>query len=156
MKGTLKNSFTVTDKNGAKSPRFVYVIAGTTAEVADYTASIEEQYRASRQEKNAAGEPTGKMIYVSRTAYGKTVNMIKLTNGGWIIDTSEIDAQASLAARYGGNLGQAFANLAAQSMFGSTASSVTAPVIEAPAQEEIPEATTADLALASAEEKLDA
>lgn len=91
-------------KNG--KARFVYHVKGTDEQMA--------RYKEAQGDNHRADEETGNSLFFSPVALGQNIDVIVTRNNRVIADTSELDQAASMASRYGGNLGQAFADQAAK------------------------------------------
>lgn len=97
-------------KNG--KPQFVYHVKGTDEQIARYKEAQGDYHRAD--------EETGNSLFFSPVALGQNIEVIVTRNNRVIADTSELDQAASLASRYGGNLGQSFADQAAAKFLNRT------------------------------------
>lgn len=124
MKIKFKRSYKKVDKNGKLFTMFVYLVSGTTEQLAEYEETMGDNY---------VKDDDGNSLWFSRDRFVmETNNLIKTSKGSYVADMSKFDQMNSLAAQYGGNLGQELARSAAQSLMGITAT-VTTPVIIAPA-----------------------
>jgi hypothetical protein len=94
-------------KNG--NTVFVYAVSGSTAQLADYKAKSGEFYRE---------DDKGNALWFTTRCVGTTGKLIITSNGKIVPDMSEFDQAASIAAQYGGNFGQALAQLAASKLVG--------------------------------------
>lgn len=92
---------------------FVYTVHGTESELAAYKAA---QGADNYREDTTTGDP---LFFTVRCA-GNQADLIVTTNGKVVPDMSKFDQAASLAAQYGGNLGQALAERAAADLLGSS------------------------------------
>lgn len=102
---------------------FVYTVHGTESELAGYKAA---QGADNYREDTTTGEP---LFFTVRCA-GNQADLIVTTNGKVVPDMSKFDQAASLAAQYGGNLGDALARAAAENLLGDMGrkTPVAAPV----------------------------
>ncbi len=133
MKATYKGAYTKRNETtGVVSDVFRYGVSGTPEEL--------EQYKKDQGDNFRTDDKTGEPLFFTTRFAGKSVNLVKTRSGRYIADLSELKAQASLAAQFGGNVGQAIANAAAaQFMFGSAPAAVATPAVEAnePAEEDL-------------------
>lgn len=115
MKGKLVRSY--------KSPKgndvFVYAVTGTEKEIADFKAAQGDFYRESED-----GTP---LWFTTRSA-GNSCDIIITSKGKVIADMSGYSNAASLAAQFGGNLGQELARAAVAELLGNN-KPVSAPVV---------------------------
>lgn len=130
MKATYKGAYTKRNPNtGVVSDVFRYGVTGTPEKI--------EQYKKDQGENLRTDDQTGEPLFFTNRFAGKSVNLVKTRAGRYIADLSELKAQASLAAQFGGNLGQALANAAvAQFMFSAPAVAASAPAVETEAGSE--------------------
>jgi len=118
----MRSSYKKRSPSGNVNDVFVYAVSGSESEIAEYKKDQGENLR-----EDDKGQP---LFFATRFA-GKSAGIVKTSAGRYIADMSEINAQANLAAQYGGNLGQAIANAAAAKLFsGGVPASVP---VEAPA-----------------------
>lgn len=114
----IKLSRSYTSKNGNKV--FVYTVSGTEAQLASYKSAVGENYREDDETK----EP----LWFTTRCVGNSGNLIITKNNKVVADMSAFDQAASLAAQYGGNLGQELARAAASQLIQGAATSVSTPV----------------------------
>lgn len=107
MNVNLKRSYK--SKNG--NVVFVYEVSGSKSEL--------EAYAEAQGEHHVEDTETGKPLWFTTRCVGQTGKLLITTNGNVVPDMSEFDQAASLAAQYGGNLGQALANGFAQKLLGT-------------------------------------
>lgn len=108
----MKIKFLRSYKSQNGTPVFVYEVSGN--------AETLERFRQIQGDYYREDETTGKPIYFTTRSCGPTGELIITTNDNIVIDTSKFDAAASLAAQYGGNLGQALANKSADALLGNS------------------------------------
>ena len=106
------------------TPVFVYTVSGNAEELKSYESIQGEYYR----EDTKTGEP----LWFTTRCVGDFGNLIITTNDKIVADMSEFDKAASVAAQYGGNLGEQLASIAASKLLGGASAPVEAAV-EAPA-----------------------
>lgn len=99
---------------------FRYEVMGTPAEL--------EAYRAAKGENNRDNEDNGNPLFFSTEYTGEVIDLGISRKGNAFVDTTEMDKAASLAAKYGGNLGQEIAKGLAQSIVSRIKSTAVAPV----------------------------
>lgn len=119
MKITLSRSYKKLNKKGVLITMFVYMVSGSEQQLADYKAAAGDHYRE---------DDDGNPIWFSSNYVGKTGKLLITTKGKIVPDTSEFDQAASMAAQYGGNLGQALANAFASQIVGRPVGNTVAPV----------------------------
>lgn len=102
------------------TPVFVYTVSGNASELQSYESIQGEYYR----EDTKTGEP----LWFTTRCVGDTGNLIITTNDKIVADMSEFDKAASVAAQYGGNLGEQLASIAAAKLLGGSSSPAEAPV----------------------------
>ena len=102
------------------TPVFVYTVSGNASELQSYESIQGEYYR----EDTKTGEP----LWFTTRCVGDTGNLIITTNDKIVADMSEFDKAASVAAQYGGNLGEQLASIAAAKLLGGSSSPAVAPV----------------------------
>lgn len=90
---------------------FRYAVKGSEAQLEAYKQAQGEFYRETDD---------GQALWFSSRNVGKRAELILTSNGKIIADMSEFDAAASLAAQYGGNLGQELAKHAASVLMGGS------------------------------------
>lgn len=104
---TVKLQRSYTSKNGNKT--FVYSVAGTPDQIEKYKAIQGDNFREAED---------GTPLWFTTRCIGSSGTLIITTNNRIVPDMSEYDQAASLASQYGGNLGQALANAAAEKLMG--------------------------------------
>lgn len=104
---TLVRSYT--SKRGNKT--FVYTCSGSAEAIAKYKESMGENLREDEK---------GNCLWFTTRCIGRNGELVLTTNGNWVPDMSEYDQAASLAAQYGGNLGDALAQAAANKLLGKS------------------------------------
>lgn len=114
----IKLSRSYTSKNGNKV--FVYTVLGTETQIAEYKSAMGENYRED--------DETGEALWFTTRCVGNSGSLIITKNNKVVADMSAFDQAASLAAQYGGNLGQELARAAASQLINSTPATVSAPV----------------------------
>ena len=102
------------------TPVFVYTVSGNASELQSYESIQGEYYR----EDTKTGEP----LWFTTRCVGDNGNLIITTNDKIVADMSEFDKAASVAAQYGGNLGEQLASIAAAKLLGGASSPEAAPV----------------------------
>lgn len=122
MKISLVRSYR--SRNG--NPVFVYAVAASAKDLDAFKKAQGEFYRE---------DDNGKPLWFTTRCVGNQGKLIITTNGNVVPDMSAFDQAASLAAQYGGNFGQALAQMSASSVLGLQ------PTPQAPSQAE-PEAHT--------------
>ena len=95
-------------KNGNRT--FVYTVSGKPSDI--------EAYREAQGEFYREDDKTNNPLWFTTKCIGKTGTLIITDNGNIVPDMSEFDEAASLAAQYGGNLGEMLAREAAQRLLG--------------------------------------
>ena len=95
-------------KNGNRT--FVYTVSGKPSDI--------EAYREAQGEFYREDDKTNNPLWFTTRCIGKTGTLIITDNGNIVPDMSEFDEAASLAAQYGGNLGEMLAREAAQRLLG--------------------------------------
>lgn len=123
------------------TPVFVYSVTGTATELTAYEQAQGEYYREDTK--------TGKPLWFTTRCIGDNGKLIITSNDKVVADMSEFDKSASIAAQYGGNLGQMLASQAASALLGLSKPAVA----DAPAP--APEAVAAPLAPEDVEESSD-
>lgn len=83
------------------TPTFVYNVEGTKDELKQYKDSQGTYYREDSESK--------KPLFFTARYVGEKGTLLITSNGNCVPDMSEFDKQASLAAQYGGNLGEQLA-----------------------------------------------
>jgi hypothetical protein len=83
------------------TPTFVYNVEGTKEELKTYKDSQGTYYREDSETKKA--------LFFTARYVGEEGTLLITSNGNCVPDMSEFDKQASLAAQYGGNLGEQLA-----------------------------------------------
>ena len=100
---------------------FVYGVSGNEKQLAEYKTASGEFYRTAED---------GTPLWFTTRCVGTTGKLIITTNGKIVPDMSEFDQAASIAAQYGGNFGQALAQLAASKLVGGGTVQAAAPVAQ--------------------------
>lgn len=113
MKASLLRSYK--SKNG--NVVFVYKVTGKAADLATFQEAQGEFY---------VEDPTNGPLWFTTKCVGQECPLLITTNGRVCADTSAFDQAASLAAQYGGNLGQELAKHAAAMLLGNKP--ITTPV----------------------------
>lgn len=127
MKIKLIRSYRKLNKNGQPTTVFVYGVSGTDEQLAAYKEAVgADNYRESDE-----GEP----LWFSTRCVGETGSLITTSKGTFAPDMSAFDKAASLAAQYGGNLGQELARNAAASLLGASNSAASVAQPAAPAKD---------------------
>lgn len=127
MKIKLIRSYRKLNKNGQPTTVFVYSVNGTDEQLAAYKEAVGvDNYRESDD-----GEP----LWFSTRCVGDSGSLITTSKGTFAPDMSAFDKAASLAAQYGGNLGQELARNAAASLLSSSGSNAPAATVSQPASE---------------------
>jgi hypothetical protein len=106
-------------KNG--NTVFVYAVSGTEKQLADYKEKSGEFYRE---------DDKGQALWFTTRCVGITGKLIITSNGKIVPDMSEFDQAASIAQQYGGNFGQALANLAASKLVGGGTPVQATPAVQ--------------------------
>lgn len=101
---------------------FVYTVSGNEQELSDFAAAQGDNHRVD--------EATGKALWFTTRCIGDNGTLIITSNGNVVPDMSAYDQAASLAAQFGGNLGEQLAKTAAARLLG-VSEPVAAPVNEA-------------------------
>jgi len=142
----IKATYVSQYKKNGKSV-FVYHVKGTDEQMA--------RYKEAQGDYHKSDEETGNSLFFSTVALGQNIEVIVTRNNRVIADTTELDQAASMAARYGGNLGQAFADQAAAKFLGklSMRPSVNTTASE---DENVAENTNANANVDQTRDKIDA
>lgn len=98
---------------------FVYAVAGTTEQLADFAEAQGDNHRVD--------ETTGEPLWFTTRCVGNTGTLLITSNGKVVPDMSAFDQAASLAAQYGGNLGQSLADSAAAMLLGKQTAGTAVP-----------------------------
>ncbi len=102
MKLIKKGSYKKTNvKTGLLATMFVYEVLGTLSEIQALKDAQGDNYREDPE--------TGKTLFFTSRAVLNGTELIITTNGRVVPNTSELDEAASIAAQYGGNLGEKLA-----------------------------------------------
>lgn len=104
-------------------PVFVYSVSGTATELTAFEQAQGEYYREDTK--------TGKPLWFTTRCIGDNGKLIITSNDKVVADMSEFDKAASIAAQYGGNLGQMLASQAASALLGHKPDNAPAPAPEA-------------------------
>ena len=120
MKATLLRSY---KKRDTGSIVFVYTVTGS-----------KEQLEAFKEIQGAyyTEDPINGPLWFTTKCVGQQCPLIITSKGNLCADTSAFDQAASLAAQYGGNLGQELARAAAQQLMGNRNPIAAAPVAADP------------------------
>jgi hypothetical protein len=102
------------------TPVFVYTVSGNASDLQSFESIQGEYYR----EDTKTGEP----LWFTTRCVGDNGNLIITTNDKIVADMSEFDKAASVAAQYGGNLGEQLASIAASKLLGGSSTPAEAPV----------------------------
>jgi hypothetical protein len=124
MKASFVRSYR--SKNG--NATFVYSVSGSSEELEAFKSAQGDYYRED--------DKTGSPLFFTTRFIGKYGQLIITTTGNVVPDMSAFDAQASLAAQYGGNLGAELAKQAASLLMGGNSNSATEST---PAEEPVAE-----------------
>ena len=103
----IKSARSYTSKAGNKV--FVYTVSGSKEEL--------EKFKAVQGENHREDE-TGRPLWFTTRSVGNSGKLIITTNNKVVPDMSAFDQAASLAAQYGGNLGEQLAKAAAAQLLG--------------------------------------
>jgi hypothetical protein len=103
MQGKFLRSYRKLSKTGQPVTVFVYTVAGTDAELAQFKASQGVNYRDSDN-----GEP----LWFTTKVAGKSPSLLFTKKGSVVADMSAFDQAHSLASQYGGSLGAELARQA--------------------------------------------
>lgn len=126
MKAKLVRSY----KSSKGNVVFVYGVTGKPEELAKFAEAQGPFHRTD--------ETTGEPLWFTTRCVGQVADLIITSNNKVVADMSAFDQAASLAAQYGGNLGDQLARAAADALLGksntSVSSSVPATPSEAPAE----------------------
>jgi hypothetical protein len=105
---------------------FVYTVTGSPAQLDAFKAAQGDNYREEETTKQA--------LWFTTRCVGQAGELIITSKGKVVPDMSKFEQAASLAAQFGGNLGQELAKHAAATLLGApVAEAVTAPAANAPA-----------------------
>lgn len=120
MKIKFKRSYKKLDKNNKLFTMFVYVVTGSEEQM--------EEYKTFMGDNLVIDDKSGEVLWFSRDRFVLENNtLLQTSKGGYVADMSKFDQMGSLAAQYGGNLGQELARTAASSLLGVTAPVSTVP-----------------------------
>jgi hypothetical protein len=89
---------------------FIYEVSGNEKSIAAYEEAMGDNIRHD--------EVSGKALFFTTRYSGDNAKLLITSNGRVVIDTSDFDKAASLAAQFGGNLGESLANAAAATLLG--------------------------------------
>jgi len=123
---TVKKQRSYRSKKG--NVTFVYAVSGSESELAKYKESQGDFFRADEK---------GNALWFTTKFIGERGELIITEKGTVTPDMSRFDAAASIAAQYGGNLGQELAKQAAADLLGKSPEQIPAPVAQV-AQEGAP------------------
>lgn len=122
MKATLLRNY----KSQAGNTVFVYSVDGDVQQLENFKSAQGSNYRVD--------EKTGAPLWFTTRCIGDEGTLIITSNNKVVPDMSEYDKMASLAAQYGGNLGEQLARAAAEALLSKTkavATKVETPVAAA-------------------------
>jgi len=117
MKIKLSRSYKKLNKKGELTTIFVYSVSGNDQQKEGFKTAQGDFYREDEQ---------GVPLWFSTRCVGNDGSLIITSAGKIVPDMSAFDQAASLAAQYGGNLGQELAKAAAGNLMGL--SPISAPV----------------------------
>ena len=123
MKVNYKNQY---KRNG--KVQFVYTVTGTESEL--------DQYAEAKGDYLVTDDESGQPLWFSRDYIGESGSLIFTSKGGVVADMAEFEKAASLASRFGGNLGSEIAAQAVAKLMSTTSSAkstvkqVATPVAE--------------------------
>lgn len=109
MKVNYKNQY---KRNG--KVQFVYTVTGTDAEL--------DQYAEAKGDYLVTDDESGQPLWFSRDYIGEAGSLIFTSKGGVVADMAEFEKAASLASRFGGNLGSEIAAQAVAKLMSTTSS----------------------------------
>jgi len=112
------------------NPVFVYTVSGNEADLAAYEEAQGEHFRT---------DENGQPLWFTVRCIGDSGELIITSKGNIVADMSRFDQAASLASQYGGNFGEALAQMTAASILGNA-------VPQANAAPSAPEAHASDVA----------
>ena len=119
-------------RNGKGNLVFVYRVSGTPEALEAYKTAQGANLR--HEDDDPAKAP---LFFTTVPSDVKRIDIIQTRDGGWIMDTSELDAAAALTARFGGNFGNVYAqNFLAQRNQGGGASVSNTPAPAAQPQDQ--------------------
>lgn len=116
MEATLIRNY----KSQAGNTVFVYAVNGTAEELENFKNAQGTNYRAD--------EKTGAPLWFTTRCIGDTGTLLITSNNKVVPDMSEYDKAASMAAQYGGNLGEQLARAAAEALLAKSKISIKQPV----------------------------
>lgn len=119
MEATLVRNY----KSQAGNTVFVYSVNGTAEELESYKNAQGKNYRVD--------EKTGAALWFTTRCIGDTGTLLITSNNKVVPDMSEYDKAASMAAQYGGNLGEQLARAAAEALLAKSKISIK-PSVNAP------------------------
>ena len=128
MKVNYKNQY---KRNG--KVQFVYTVTGTESEL--------DQYAEAKGDYLVTDDESGQPLWFSRDYIGEAGKLIFTSKGGVVADMAEFEKAASLASRFGGNLGSEIAAQAVAKLMSTTSSAkstvkaVVTPEVEVDADE---------------------
>lgn len=118
MKIKFTRSYKKLDKNNKAVTVFVYSVSGSEEMKESFKVAMGDFYR-----EDESGNP----LWFSTRCVGNSGSLMITSNGKVVADMSQFDQAASLAAQYGGNLGEELAKIAVGNLMGYT------PIATAPA-----------------------
>ena len=108
MKIRLQRSYKKVAKNGLPVTVFVYTVAGTEEQLAQYKAAVGDDFYRETE--------TGEPLYFTTRCAGNSGTLLFTAKGNVVVDMSQFDQADSLAKQYGGNLGMELAKAAAEKL----------------------------------------
>lgn len=112
------------------TPTFRYGVSGSVEELAAFEAAQGNFHRTDDQ--------TGQALWFTTRCIGPKGTLIITQAGNIVPDMSEYDQAASLAAQFGGNLGQELARAAAQKLMGGQSLTTQSAPLDAPEKAQDP------------------
>jgi hypothetical protein len=113
MKATLSRSY----KSSKGNTVFVYSVSGNPSDL--------EAFATAQGDYHRVDETTGTPLWFTTRCIGQTGTLLITSNGKVVPDMSAFDQAASLAAQYGGNLGEQLARSAAEALLGKSSPATT-------------------------------
>lgn len=108
MKATLSRSY----KSSKGNTVFVYSVSGNPSDL--------EAFAQAQGDYHRVDEASGTPLWFTTRCIGQTGTLLITSNGKVVPDMSAFDQAASLAAQYGGNLGEQLARSAAEALLGKS------------------------------------
>jgi hypothetical protein len=124
----MRASFIRSYRSKKGNPTFVYSVKGTAEQLDAFKSAQGDFFRED--------DKTGAPLWFTTRFIGKSAELIITTSGNVVPDMSMFDAQASLAAQYGGNLGAELAKQAASMLTGNQPQENPTPSAEPQATEQ--------------------